>query len=431
MGSKSNLDRLYRTLLLSKFFVKGWGKVDHYEKLFNFRKVFISKPGKAAELVGNNYNVVLQKEEMSDHTITISGQFKSPFVDFLPGLLPEEAEIATFQLVIPKKWKTNIKPVCIHMAGTGDHYFWKRRTFMAKPLAREYGIGSIILENPYYGSRKPKYQTRSCLHNVSDIFVMGGCLALEAAVLLNWCKTQGFGPLGLSGISMGGYMASIAAGAWPEPVVLVPCLSWTTASTVFTKGVMSSAINWKLLDTQYKSVSDYREKFLSLLKSPEDASEKVFLVCENPKDSSVFCNQIEVEKAVEKRASVFSTGLLGWNFLSIPTFSIRKSESVIKHEKSYLEATNFMRGLMDEFTHLGNFCPPADLDMIIVVAANRDAYVPREGVKSLDEIWPGIEVRYVDTGHIGAYLKYHGLFKRAIFDAFENYRKKYLLNKSV
>nr|CAG4635538.1 EOG090X08BF [Artemia franciscana] len=253
----------------------SWGKVDHYEKLFNFRKVFISKPGKAAELVGNNYNVVLQKEEMSDHTITISGQFKSPFVDFLPGLLPEEAEIATFQLVIPKKWKTNIKPVCIHMAGTGDHYFWKRRTFMAKPLAREYGIGSIILENPYYGSRKPKYQTRSCLHNVSDIFVMGGCLALEAAVLLNWCKTQGFGPLGLSGISMGGYMASIAAGAWPEPVVLVPCLSWTTASTVFTKGVMSSAINWKLLDTQYKSVSDYREKFLSLLKSPEDASEKV------------------------------------------------------------------------------------------------------------------------------------------------------------
>ncbi len=29
---------------------------------------------------------------------------------------------------------------------------------MALPMVRERGIGSIILENPFYGLRKPKYQ---------------------------------------------------------------------------------------------------------------------------------------------------------------------------------------------------------------------------------------------------------------------------------
>jgi len=28
-------------------------------------------------------------------------------------------------------------------------FFWRRRLLMAKPLLKEYGIASIILENPY------------------------------------------------------------------------------------------------------------------------------------------------------------------------------------------------------------------------------------------------------------------------------------------
>ena len=47
----------------------------------------------------------------------------------------------------------------------------------------------------------------SSLHNVSDIFVMGGCLILESLVLFHWCKRNGFGPFGLTGISMGGHVS--------------------------------------------------------------------------------------------------------------------------------------------------------------------------------------------------------------------------------
>ena len=71
---------------------------------------------------------------------------------------------------------------------------------------------------------------------------------------------------------------------------------------------------------------------------------------------------------------------------------------------------HFMRGVMDECTHLGNFSRPVDTSLVIVVAAKSDAYVPRDGVLSIEDLWPGAEVRYIETGHIAAYL-----FKQSVF----------------
>lgn len=42
---------------------------------------------------------------------------------------------------------------------------------------------------------------------MSDIFVMGGCLILESLVLFHWCEREGFGPLGVTGLSMGGHVS--------------------------------------------------------------------------------------------------------------------------------------------------------------------------------------------------------------------------------
>jgi hypothetical protein len=42
-------------------------------------------------------------------------------------LMPQEIRTARFQLLIPTSWnklaafKKNLKPICIHLAGTGDH----------------------------------------------------------------------------------------------------------------------------------------------------------------------------------------------------------------------------------------------------------------------------------------------------------------------
>jgi len=122
-------------------------------------------------------------------------------------MLPRESEVARFEMLLPHVWKMQAKPVYIHLAGTGDHYFWRRRRLLALPTLKEANMGAVLLENPYYGSRKPREQTRSQLHHVSDLFVMGLALILECMLLLHWLEKQGLGPVGLTGISMGGHVS--------------------------------------------------------------------------------------------------------------------------------------------------------------------------------------------------------------------------------
>ena len=86
--------------------------------------------------------------------------------------------------------------------------FWRRRYLTALPLLKEEGIGAVLLENPFYGSRKPAGQVRSQLHHVSDLFVMGLALILECLVLMKWLEGEGLGPVGLTGVSMGGHVSS-------------------------------------------------------------------------------------------------------------------------------------------------------------------------------------------------------------------------------
>lgn len=73
------------------------------------------------------------------------GKFRSPITTLLPGVCPPESEVATFQAVLPDTWDGNLRPLVLQFAGTGDHYFWRRRTLMAKPLVKERKVGSIIL----------------------------------------------------------------------------------------------------------------------------------------------------------------------------------------------------------------------------------------------------------------------------------------------
>lgn len=536
----SRLDGLYRSLLLTKFFCKGWGKPENLERLFAFRKI-ISNRAACSKLVPQDYPIEITKEEVTSDCKIVEGRFKTPLEIYLPGLVPDVVQNAHFQVLLPLKWNDErFKPICIHLAGTGDHYFWKRRNLIAKPLLKEANLGAIILENPFYGARKPKDQRASSLHNVSDIFVMGGCLVLESLVLLNWCERNGYGPLGITGLSMGGHMASLAATNWPKPLVLVPCLSWSTASSVFTEGVMSHSINWDVLETQYFSDGNYREHLSKMVTVVDDAfvagqsfiknfnqsveelkqdiCQTDDLINESPSPdvnltvirdttpereqkrihinrrnvlnlsepllnkllSDVKCelNQAEIDelnlkiqlalknykeenktdsdklilevKAEEPAEALPSKSLgakiiefISWSnsanassneVASAPTptptstevapLEKRKPIDTTKTRWWEREALQFMRGMMDECTHLKNFSVPYDTSLIIAVCAKDDAYIPRDSCSSLEDIWPGAEVRYLDAGHVSAYVLHQKLFRSCIVEAFERARKK-------
>ena len=58
-------------------------------------------------------------------------------------------------------------------------------------------------------------------------------------------------------------------------------------------------------------------------------------------------------------------------------------------------------------------CPEA----AVLVAANQDAYVSRQSVIELAEHWPGCEVRWVEGGHVSAFLMQQPAFRTAILDS--------------
>ncbi|XP_059202249.1 protein ABHD18 [Centropristis striata] len=456
----SRLDVFYRRLLLTKLFIGGWGKPEDLKRIFEFRKI-IGDRERCRSLVPEDYPVYINKTE--DHTDCQihDGFFMSPLEHFVPGILPPEAVKARFQFIVPKKWQKN-NPVCIHLAGTGDHFFWRRRTLMARPMVKEAGMASLLLENPYYGYRKPKDQLRSCLKNVSDLFVMGGALILESTVLLRWLEREGYWPLGMTGISMGGYMASLAVTNWPKPIPLIPCLSWSTASSVFTTGVLSKAVNWTELEKQYAINSVYEEEIMKLLDYCGADSFKVGREFAKSVDSlehllglsgddRVSAGQSsKAGRETEAGPGLFFDGgpeggrarvdqllsSVSSSGMSLDTFpqslhpnntvQEKKNNSAKCHRPSlHNESISFMKGVMDECTHMANFSVPVDTSLIVVVQAKEDAYIPRTGVLSLQEIWPGCEVRFLNGGHISAYLFKQNTFRRAIYDTFERFCLKY------
>ncbi|EHH26184.1 hypothetical protein EGK_16086 [Macaca mulatta] len=356
---------------------------------------------------------------------------------------------------------------------------------MARPMIKEARMASLLLENPYYilllfteeeMKLMHRYKEmsnvagnkcrgrRSSLKNVSDLFVMGGALVLESAALLHWLEREGYGPLGMTGISMGGHMASLAVSNWPKPMPLIPCLSWSTASGVFTTGVLSKSINWRELEKQYYTQTVYEEEIIHMLEYCGTDSFKMgqeFVKCFTSSADKLtnlnlvsrtlnldITNQVVSQKPADchnsSKTSVSATseGLLLQDTSKMKCFnqtlSTNKSSYTSCNPQSYhllskeqrrnnlrKESLIFMKGVMDECTHVANFSVPVDPSLIIVVQAKEDAYIPRTGVRSLQEIWPGCEIRYLEGGHISAYLFKQGLFRQAIYDAFERFLHKY------
>lgn len=133
----SKIDSIYRSILLTKFFTQGWGDpdnmkkqvvfdcLDHFDffffsRILSFRKLISNC---SIKLVNKDHPIYLDKlVDQTDLYFLYEGHFISPLVQYLTDLIPEESKIAKFQLLLPKKWKfPKLRPLCLHLAGTGDH----------------------------------------------------------------------------------------------------------------------------------------------------------------------------------------------------------------------------------------------------------------------------------------------------------------------
>lgn len=85
----------------------------------------------------------------------MEGYFKSPLASYAPELfITENLACAKWKGLFPIEEKKR-KGFIVHLAGTGDQTYYRREHFLAKDLLK-YGISAVLLENPFYGSRRPK-----------------------------------------------------------------------------------------------------------------------------------------------------------------------------------------------------------------------------------------------------------------------------------
>ncbi|CAH8553770.1 unnamed protein product [Schistosoma bovis] len=506
----STFDKIYRSVVPIRFFSEGWGAPDTLIRLIENMKVVTNRDKYCS--VNISADIHIEKKTENNRTIQIEGSFMSPFDSVISNALKGDNRIARFQMIIPKKWPTNYRAVCVHFSGTGDHNYYRRRIFLANNLIKD-GIASIILMNPFYSKRKPDDQQGSSLNFVSDLFVMGGALIMECSALLEWCERNGYGPFALHGISMGGYMSSLCATVWPKPISLIPCLSWTSASCVFLEGILSNTVDWPVLTKQYYSDSVYSDVIRPRIQPPipefykttdetfndnlgdnlqystisvnslhskhsnpvnvaplatfsKQLDSHLHPIKRNPLKSSYSSFQvrdllsqfINISNSTSQLSSSHSNThkfTIAQKFLpsfiytglpnSLSTFNFntvfryqwnsyrwhkeisllpRVSLPSVSFPRTDLspdpEVRQFLRDLLDYFTHLGNFSPVIDSRLVLSVAAEYDAYVPRGSVCSLKKVYPNGEIRFLpQSGHVGAYVKnslWTNDFRKAISD---------------
>ncbi len=175
------------------------------------------------------------------------------FASPAPTPMPAECRTARVQIWTPARETSGA--TCILLASTGDEGF-RWREGLARRLLAE-GIGSVILENPYYGSRRPRGQRGPVLRTVLDQFAMNTAMVDEARALLGWLRSQGRVP-GVTGYSQGGFMAAFAAAFVDFPVVVVPRAAGTQAAPVLTEWALRRAVHWPSLARESGSVAAAR-----------------------------------------------------------------------------------------------------------------------------------------------------------------------------
>lgn len=133
--------------------------------------------------------------------------------------------------------------IVVLMAAWNDHGY-QTRTAIAVRLARR-GIGTVILENPFYGLRRPDPERDQPIHTVADFVRMGNGAVHEARGMLTTLRSEG--ALGISGYSMGGNMAAIVSASMPFPVATAALAASHSPGPVYLDGVLRNGIEWDAL----------------------------------------------------------------------------------------------------------------------------------------------------------------------------------------
>lgn len=207
------------------FFSEGWGESG------------LLSPSPIAGVAPKPLPITWLSRDVEKHGLTIDhGTFTSP-----SALLPHRSQQGSVISVSPPN-ETN--RVVVLMPAWNEHDP-KVRIAMAGHLARK-GIRSVILENPYYGSRHPNPEHSQPIRTVADFMVMGSAAVIEARGILMQLHDEGW-EIGVAGYSMGGNTTAVVAATMPVPLAVAPLAASHSPGPVFLDGVLRRGIAWDAL----------------------------------------------------------------------------------------------------------------------------------------------------------------------------------------
>jgi dienelactone hydrolase len=177
------------------------------------------------------------------------GQFESP-----EHRLPRCARTARIRLLLPED---GARAVAVHLAASGDQGFAVRLRFAAPLLER--GIGALVLENAFYGARRPANQPHHAVRSVSDLHLMGSATFQEARALMRWLRDAlHVTRVGVTGYSMGGQLSAMVGASIPFPCAVVPIAATCSPDSVLRSGVLRHVASWSALVASGESVEAAR-----------------------------------------------------------------------------------------------------------------------------------------------------------------------------
>jgi pimeloyl-ACP methyl ester carboxylesterase len=250
-------DLITQVISRPRLYPDGFGDLDGLEALVDRVRAYSGPaPADAIDIRWTHDPVVYARSGI----VSRRGVFESPRAD----ILAERSHRAGVELIMPGTDHEARGPVCLLLAATGEEGFTLRRRF-AVGLA-SLGIGSLLLENPFYGDRRPPGQWMSILRTVRDQFAMNVATVDEGRSLLRWLHTRGHERIGVTGYSQGGMMTAFCAALTPFAVAAIPRAAGCSAVPIFTEMALGRRFAWDRLAASFESLDAARSHFRRCLK---------------------------------------------------------------------------------------------------------------------------------------------------------------------
>jgi hypothetical protein len=290
------------------YYADGWGDISVTSSFYAWLETFQKEAEAVQKLkqmqktwLPRKIDIKFREHVVHDGVLMREGTFRTCAHEIL-HLLPTESLEARALFVSPLNHSNIVPtgPTVVLLAGTGEHGYSRRLTSLAIPLASQSGISSVILESPFYGSRRPRNQVGSKLRRVSDLAVLGRVTIEETSSLLRFLTEESKSPsLAVAGISMGGLHSAMTAALTPLSIGVVSWLGPPSAAPVFTDGLLSRFCEWKRLQNELGNsalAKDVMRRVLGLtdinnFPKPVDGSRGIFVIAQNdlyvPADVSI------------------------------------------------------------------------------------------------------------------------------------------------